>query len=115
MFLPLCPRGPGIRPLSTLLPYAQQGTCFLQEGPRNPQSQGLPVPSLPSQLAFWPMQDHQSTLARFESAWGAFDPRQKKGIYYQRLFVPGFSVLKRQSEFSLQLKELQNRKSEGGG
>ena len=41
--------------------------------------------------------------------------KKKKDIYYQRLFVPGFSVLKRQSKFSLQLKGLQNRKSEVGG
>lgn len=52
----------------------------------------------------------QGTLARSESAWRAFHllhkKKKKKGVYHQRLFVPCFSVLKRQSEFSLQWKRL---------
>lgn len=58
-------------------------------------------------------------LGHWERAQRVLDPsakkKKKKDIYYQRLFVPGFSVLKRQSKFSLQLKGLQNRKSEVGG
>lgn len=72
----------------------------------------LPCTALNSRLS---PRHSQNTPARFESVWGAFDPlKKKKGIYYQRLFGPDFSVLKRQREFSLQLRKLQNRKSEGG-
>lgn len=72
---------PGIRSL-TLWPSAQQGTCFLQEGPRNPEpSLQLPFSTPFSMRAG---QDRQSALARFESAWGAFDPRKKKKVFIIR-------------------------------
>lgn len=55
---------------------APQGTCFLRAGLRNPGAQ--PPSSLSRALQHSAGQARQSALARFESAWGAFDPRGKK-------------------------------------
>lgn len=73
----------------------------------------LPCAALNSRLS---PRHSQNTLAHFESVWGAFDPlkKKKRHLLSEPLFGPDFSVLKRQREFSLQLRKLQNRKSEGG-
>lgn len=105
--------------LSSESPNHLESSPPLQEGPgpttAKPSAPGFCLPSRPAPQAERGSQRVSWMLGTCPESFGSLRKKKKKDIYYQRLFVLGFSVLKRQSKFSLQLKGLQNRKSEGRG